>query len=134
MSKREKRIPPGKKAMHLYYDFLEDVIEDLDNKSLGELLRALVMYDLYGEDKPPKDKGIKPYYKQGIKQLDRDLEKYREKSAKNTANIKKRWESLTIEERIEEARELCKKDKSYKNKQKKASPYFDDLTVNGENN
>lgn len=88
----------GKKAFSLYIDLIQLVngsnihgieIEPMTNEEAGMLFRWILEYvnDLH----PPVPKEIKFAVVQVKKQLDDDLERYKEKCKKNKENINKRW-------------------------------------------
>ena len=88
----------GKKAFSLYIDLIKLVngsnehnveIEPMTDEETGQLFRWILEYvnDLH----PSVPKNIKFAVVQVKKQLDEDLERWKDKCRKNTDNINKRW-------------------------------------------
>ena len=92
------RMAEGKKAFSLYIDLIKLVngsnehnveIEPMTDEETGQLFRWILEYvnDLH----PSVPKNIKFAVVQVKKQLDEDLERWKDKCRKNTENINKRW-------------------------------------------
>ena len=95
----------------IYTDLLKTACDELNDKEFGELMRALVNYDITGEDKPPKDRTVKMLYGVGKKQLEELYQNYLAKCTKLSQNAKARWEKLSIDEKIEAVKSLEKSKK-----------------------
>ena len=94
----------GKKIFTLYTDLIKiangsndhDVeIEAMTDEELGKLFRWILEY--VNDYKPSVPKEIKYQVAFIKKQLDADLEKYKEKCKKNSDNVKKRWNTTEKE-------------------------------------
>lgn len=88
----------GKKTFNLYTDIIKIIngsndhgveIEAMTNEEVGILFRWIVEY--VNDLRPPVPKEVKYQVAFIKKQLDLDLERYKEKCKKNTENIRKRW-------------------------------------------
>lgn len=71
------RREPRKKALMLYYDELLDITESLNDAEVGEYLRLVLNYDLYGTAIESDNPTIALLAKHTARTLDRDLEKYK---------------------------------------------------------
>ncbi len=57
--------------------------EDFSDTEIGEVLKALILYFVTGEVKEFTDRAIRQFYKQGIRWINADTEKYRDRCLKN---------------------------------------------------
>ena len=70
----------------LYADDWAQWTEDYTNEETGALLKALINYFFTGEIAEFDDRGMKQFFRQAIKSIDRDRERYEEKCLRNMHN------------------------------------------------
>ena len=94
----------GKTTFQLYTDIIKIIngsnehgveIEPMTNEEVGILFRWIVEY--VNDLRPPVPKEVKYQVAFIKKQLDADLERYKEKCKKNSENIRKRWNTTEKE-------------------------------------
>lgn len=83
-----------KDSFLMYYEW-EDTFSDLDDRQLGELLRAVFAYEKRKEEYTGSDGAVRLAMRFIQRTLDRNQEKYDRVCERNRQNISKRWESDT---------------------------------------
>lgn len=80
----------GKKSMVIYHDWM-DIFEDLTAEEVGQLMLALLRFDISGEETKFTDKALRITFKQLKATIKRDREAYTEKCEKNRERIRNYW-------------------------------------------
>lgn len=62
---------PRKKEFKLFYDSELNALEELSDEELGKYYRAIVMYEIYGEDIEIEDRAIRMLVNTTKRDLDR---------------------------------------------------------------
>lgn len=91
----------GKKSMVIYHDWIE-LFEDFNDEEVGQLLLALLRFDIDGTESKFSDKAMRITYKQLKATVKRDRETYTEKCEKNRERINNYWSrrNTKVNERI----------------------------------
>ena len=85
-----------KKSFLFYYDWC-DVFEPLSNELKGELIDAIIKYANTGAEPEFENLALKISFNVIRNTIRRDTEKYELTCQRNAENIKKRWNSISVE-------------------------------------
>ena len=92
----KKYREPRKKEFKLYYDNELNVLEELSDEELGKYYRAIVMYEIYGEDMEVADRTIRTLVNATKRDLDRKMGAYRSTCERNKRNRAKGHQSSPV--------------------------------------
>lgn len=82
-----------KKSLVVYHDYLETLFGVLSDAEVGQLLVAVIKFDMKGEITEFTDRAMVMAYKRMINDCERNQEKYANTCEKNRVNARKRWTS-----------------------------------------
>ena len=84
-TEREIQIP-NKKAMHIFYKTIIDILDDNSDEEVGSLFRAAAMYELYGDMPDYTDRYMLSQFKRLKSDIDLSMDKWKKKSETQAAN------------------------------------------------
>lgn len=100
-----------KKSFVLFYNKVERLIENYNIEEIGELFRAVAIYELYGTASEFPDRSMRMIYQEFIEDLDEKMNSYIEKCEINKANRSKgKIKKGTPEAEVTSGDESCNKD------------------------
>lgn len=90
-----REVKQVKQSLIIYYELAED-IQDLTDAEVGKLIKAIIRYDMTGEETVFSDRTMRTLLRQMMRQCDQNNKKYKETCERNRENARKRWKNDAV--------------------------------------